>query len=92
MPIHSDDEVSLDDDHPLQRRRMLLHSNGFPISGPPPVGQQVPVAVTIQCPDPLVDAKPAMTLGGSSITDNAAAISRAAMEKDAMDVMKQRRP
>jgi hypothetical protein len=32
------DEVWSDDDQPLQRRKRLLHSDGFPIGGPPPTG------------------------------------------------------
>jgi hypothetical protein len=31
-PVRSDDEVSSDDGHPLQRRRRLLHSDGCPIN------------------------------------------------------------
>jgi hypothetical protein len=36
--VRSDNEVSLDDDHPLQRRRRFLHNDGCPVSGPPPGG------------------------------------------------------
>jgi hypothetical protein len=39
MTVRNDDEVSLDDDHPLQGRRRLLHSDGSPINGPPSIGQ-----------------------------------------------------
>jgi hypothetical protein len=33
--FRSNDEVSSVDDHPLQRRRRQLHSDGRPIGGPP---------------------------------------------------------
>jgi hypothetical protein len=39
MLIRNNNEVSLDDDHPLQRRRRLLCSDGCPITGPLPIGQ-----------------------------------------------------
>jgi hypothetical protein len=39
MPVCNDNEVSSDDDHPLQRRRRLLHSDGLPVGGPPSTGQ-----------------------------------------------------
>jgi hypothetical protein len=34
LSIGSDDEVSSNNDHPLNRRRRLLHNNGSAISGP----------------------------------------------------------
>jgi hypothetical protein len=84
-PVHSDNEVSLDDDHPLQWRRRLLRSDGFPVGGPPPTGQHVLVAVTMPRPDPSVAASSVMTPGGSDIVDDAVVVSRAAVEKEAVD-------
>jgi hypothetical protein len=46
MAVRSDDAVSSDDDHPLQRRRRLLHNNGCPISAPPLERSQTPATVS----------------------------------------------
>jgi hypothetical protein len=86
-PICSDDEVSLDDDEPLQRRRRLLCYDGVPVNGPPPTGQQVPVAITMSWPDPSMAASPVTAPGRSGIAHDAAAVLRAAAEKEAMDAV-----
>jgi hypothetical protein len=44
-PVRNDDEVSSDDDHPRQRRR-LLHNDGCPIGEPPSTWQQALIAVS----------------------------------------------
>jgi hypothetical protein len=75
--------------HPqgLQRRRRLLLSDGLPIAGPPPTGQQIPVVATVPRLDPSVAASLAAAPGGSGLTDDAAVVLRAAVEKEAVDAV-----
>jgi hypothetical protein len=84
-PVRSDDEVSPDDDHPLQRRR-LLHSGEYPIDGPPPTWQQAPAAISI----PRLDSSAMTSLVAaprtSSAIDEEAVVSRAVVEKEVTDV------
>jgi hypothetical protein len=53
----------------------------------PPTGQQVPVAVTMSWPNPSMVVSPVTAPGGYGIAHDAAAVLRAAAEKEAMDAI-----
>jgi hypothetical protein len=58
---------------------------GAPSVGPPPIRQQTVMIVCMSWSGPSVAALPSIALGASRAIDSAAAVSRPAMEKEAMD-------
>jgi hypothetical protein len=78
--IHNDDDVSFDDDVPLQRRRRVTSHDGSAAGGPP-------LTATIPRPDSSV-AVWVMASGrssGNSATNDAAKATRATSEKEDAD-------
>jgi hypothetical protein len=84
-PIHSDDEVSSGDDHPLQRRRRLPCNDGCPVDGPPLTGHQAPMAVYMPLPGSSIVASLVVALGTSGTVDEVAVASRATAERKVMN-------
>jgi hypothetical protein len=85
-PVRSDEEVSSDDDHHLQRRR-LPHNDGRLVGGLPPTRKKALMAVSTPLRGSVAVTSPVAAPGMSGVTNEAAVASRAAVEREVMDVV-----